>query len=752
MSSRLDLCAIVETWHDSADSTQLIGCAPPGFRYIENARQRTEAKQQTTHSNHGGVCLFYASHITAREVPLPVYKSGLEVLAVYTRGARRNALVTVLYWPGSKKVNNAFFDDLADVFERTSTFACPVVFVGDINIHLDVATDPDTVKFMSLIDSQGLIQHVSSPTHREGHLLDVFMTRSDCPVTALYVEPPMLSDHSFITATVDLQFGHGPPITTIRRRKWRQFNFAKFCDDLNESALLRDPPVDAAGLFLCYNETLQSLVDKHAPFADVRLHAHPNAPWYDAQCRAVKVKIRKLERAYRHHKSAAGLKAWRHQSSYMRHLFQRRYREYWRAAISDNAKDSKALWSKISALLKAPEAPSSTTMHTADAFAEHFRAKVDGIRTATSSAAQPVIDKRQCTGLETMREVTTEEITTLVNRAPVKHCALDPAPTWLVKRLLPHIAGTISLMCNASLAEGVFPSTLKQAIVKPRLKKPTLNPDDLNSYRPISNLSFISKVVERVVVARLNDHFVKQDLLPCRQSAYRANHSTETAIVAVYDEIVRAVDSGNMCVLVLLDLSSAFDTVDHDTLLQVLNRRFGVDGLALAWCTDYLSDRTQTFQAGSLQSGPHAVNCSVPQGSVLGPKKFIAYTEDLVTVIDRSELGHHLYADDTQLIKSVGITEIQRVIAALQNCILDIHSWCASRRLQLNPSKTEVIWFGSRASLHKAEDTDRALRVGSDVIQPVSSVRDLGVILDEELTMKKHISKMTSVAFQLDTS
>jgi len=119
------------------------------------------------------------------------------------------------------------------------------------------------------------------------------------------------------------------------------------------------------------------------------------------------------------------------------------------------------------------------------------------------------------------------------------------------------------------------------AIVKPRLKKPTLNHDDLNSYRPISNLSFISKVVERVVAARLSAHFESQDLLPSRQSAYRANYSTETAITAIYDQIVRAVDSGNMCVLVLLDLSSAFDTVDHETLLTVLHRRFGISGVAL---------------------------------------------------------------------------------------------------------------------------------------------------------------------------
>lgn len=431
----------------------------------------------------------------------------------------------------------------------------------------------------------------------------------------------------------------------------------------------------------------------------------------------------------------------------MRHFLNKRYVEYWRVAISNNVNDSKILWSKANALLKQPQAPSSTITHSANVFADHFRSKVDAIRTATLSTTKPKIDIRACTGLHTMKKVTAEEVTKVINRATVKHCSLDPAPTWLVKRLLPLLSGPISLMCNASLAEGVFPSTLKQAIVKPRLKKSTLDPDDLNSYRPISNLSFISKVVERVVADRFTEHVESQDLLPSRQSAYRAKHSTETAIAAVYDEIVRAVDSGHMCVLVLLDLSSAFDTVDHDTLLQVLNRRFGIDGLALDWCRDYLSDRTQTFQSGSLQSGPHTVSCSVPQGSVLGPKKFVAYTEDLVEVVNRHQLGHHLYADDTQLLKSVRLTEILPVIDTIQHCIRDIHSWCASRRLQLNPTKTEVIWFGSKANRRKTEDIDLALHVGSDAIRPAGVVRDLGVLLDEELTLKQHISKVTSVAF-----
>lgn len=746
IADRLHLCAVVETWHDSADSPCLIATAPPGYRYIEKSRPRKVADQLTINTNHGGLCLFYASFIGAREIPLPTYNSGLEALAVYVHGARRNALIIILYWPGSTAVTNAFFDDFSDILERTSTFGCPVILLGDINIHLDIVTDPDAVKFSTILDSHSLTQHISSATHRRGHTLDVFITTSDCPVASIVSEPPVLSDHSFISATVDLQFKHGQPVNIIRRRSWRQFNFDKFCNDLQNSALLISPPIDVTGLVDCYNKTLTDLLDKHAPFIPSKSRAHPNAPWYDRRCQLMKAETRRLEREYRMKKSELNLHMWRHQSRMLRFYLHKRYVEYWTEAINSNAGDSKALWSKISALLKAPQV-SSDIGHTADDFANHFQSKVNNIRVTTELDAEPEINRRRCNNLTVMRETTVQEITEIIAKAPSKHCSLDPVPTWLLKRLVPILAITLSNITNVSIREGVFPAVLKQAIVRPRIKKSTLNPDDLASYRPISNLSFLSKMIERIVSARFTEHAESQNLLPCRQSAYRTHHSTETAIAAVHDEIVRAIDGGNICALVLLDLSSAFDTVDHNTLLNVLNRRFGIKELTLDWFKSYLEDRTQTFHVGQHESGPHSVSCSVPQGSVLGPKEFVAYTEQIEEVISQHSVDHHLYADDTQLIKPAQLVDIPFVIDSLQQCVFELHRWCASRRLQLNPSKTEIIWFGSRSSLSKMEGIDLALHVGSDVIEPTSCVRDLGVFLDCELSMKQHIGKVASACF-----
>ena len=149
-------------------------------------------------------------------------------------------------------------------------------------------------------------------------------------------------------------------------------------------------------------------------------------------------------------------------------------------------------------------------------------------------------------------------------------------PTWLVKKFHHILAPVLSHLVNASLSQGIFPRDHKSALVHPLIKKVSLDPMDLKSYRPISNLSFVSKCLERVVVTQLSAHYAANGLLPSCQSAYRRYHSTETAVVKLHNDIARATDSGFVSALVLLDLSAAFDTVDFGILLDVKRNRFGV--------------------------------------------------------------------------------------------------------------------------------------------------------------------------------
>lgn len=211
--------------------------------------------------------------------------------------------------------------------------------------------------------------------------------------------------------------------------------------------------------------------------------------------------------------------------------------------------------------------------------------------------------------------------------------------------------------------------------------------------------------------------------------------------------MVRHIDNGDIGALVLLDLSSAFDTVNHDILSDILQQRFAVTDTCFSWFSNYLSDRTQSFSSGRHQTAFFPVQCSVPQGSVLGPVEFIAYTEDITTIFQRHGVPYHLYADDKQVYAFGRVGDLDVVRNKLVDCINDISAWCASRRLQLNSAKTELIWFGSRSNLHKMVSQNLTLAIGDCVIEPVNVVRDLGVMFDGELNLHDHIDNIARSCF-----
>ena len=201
-----------------------------------------------------------------------------------------------------------------------------------------------------------------------------------------------------------------------------------------------------------------------------------------------------------------------------------------------------------------------------------------------------------------------------------------------------------------SLTRGIFPSSFKTSFITPLLKGADLDPTDAKSYRPISNLPVISKLLERLVCKQLLMYLKESNLLPTLQSAYRQYHSTETAVLKVVSDILLALDSGNLSILALLDLSAAFDSIDHSTLLQRFRISYGIDGTVLDWITSYLSGRTQHVRLGETRSPSSSVGpIQLPQGSVLGPVFFIMYAADLQRLIEQHQLTPHGYADDTQI-------------------------------------------------------------------------------------------------------
>ena len=203
-------------------------------------------------------------------------------------------------------------------------------------------------------------------------------------------------------------------------------------------------------------------------------------------------------------------------------------------------------------------------------------------------------------------------------------------------------------LVNKSLQTGTFPDDLKVALVRPLLKKINLDLIEKN-YRPVSNLQFIGKLIERAVNNQLNEHITSNNLMEPMQSAYRAGHSTETALIKAKADILNAIDNKEVVCLVILDLSVAFNTVDHQILLERLKSMFALTGLVINWITSYLSGRFEKVVLGDAKSSSVPLSCGVTQGSILGPILFTLYTTPLGKIWTKHGVTYHLYAKVHQL-------------------------------------------------------------------------------------------------------
>jgi hypothetical protein len=325
-------------------------------------------------------------------------------------------------------------------------------------------------------------------------------------------------------------------------------------------------------------------------------------------------------------------------------------------------------------------------------------------------------------------------------------CPIDPIPTSLFLECLDELLPTITHIVNESLTSGVFPRPSKIAIVRTLLKKANLDQNVLKNFRPVSNLSFISKVIEKAVLQQLLSYLNNNSLLCSNQSAYRPSHSTETALLKVTSDLLIALDGGNVSLLTLLDLSAAFDTVDHEILLKTLSSHFGISGTALSWFQSYLSGRTQKVVIGECESTPVNLIHGVPQGSVLGPVLFVMYTKPLLTLIDNKSIPNQSFADDTQLYKYCSPSEIQSAVRSLQDCISAIREWMGCNKLKLNDDKKEALLLRPLRFFH-FHDMPHSICVGNTEVEFSTSARDLGYTISDTMSLDTHVTNVCRAAY-----
>jgi exonuclease III len=740
-----DVLLLTETWHTASTDAALVRCAPAGYSIVDEPRP----SRKTTTTNHGGVAAIINDDVTYRPLSAPFKPRTFESTCFSVTCSAVTVVVLLLYRPGSDDVTNDFFTELVKYLESLAMYKCQIIIAGDFNVHMEAARDPDAKRLQDILDSFRCTQHTPlAPTHKKGGTLDLVVTKSDQALEELQVDPPgILSDHSLISWHLPIQ--RQPPIVQQREvRSWAKVDREEFRAALLSSELCcPDQRPDAAeDYFEMYHRVLQTLADRFAPVRKIKVRRQRLALWMDEECRRQRRLSRKLERRYRRTQSPEDRQAWVDQERVRHQINRQKECAYWSAEIMLQAGQSKKLWRTFNSILgrdRAGTLPKSCP--SAQQFLDFFNEKVAAVRRSTTGGAAQSSLPPAVETFDIFEPCSADEVRRTIMSAPSKSCPLDPLPTGVLKEFLPELVPFLTDLCNASLLQGCLPTSQRHAIILPRLKKANADPTDTKNYRPISNLTFMSKVVERLVCHQLTAFLDRHSLLPSQQSAYRRHHSTETAVLKIVSDILLAADRGEVTLLGLLDMSAAFDTVDHEVLLGRLQTSFGVRGTVLTWIESFIRGRTQEVVVEGQQSTTSVVVCGVPQGSVLGPILFLLYTADVTAIVARHGLRAHSYADDTDIYFHA---EAGSCLAQLSNvavCIDDINQWMSSNRLKLNAEKTQFTWLGTAQQLAKL-NTSR-ITLGSVDIQVSENVTCLGVVIDREVTFAEHIKRLAGKCF-----
>ena len=633
-----------------------------------------------------------------------------------------------------------------------------LLLVEDFNFHLEDSMDYDAKRFLTLLNSFGLIQHVTTPTHKDGGLLDLVITRSSEKILKeVKVTPPSFSDHGVVHFKLAIE---KPPYPQkrIQYRKLKLLDRDKFQSDIMESTLYSAPESSLYALVDQYNSVLSELLEKHAPVKQATITVRPSAPWYTESLDTEKRKRRQLERKYVSTKDEGDKLLFKEQCNRVNSMLLETRQVYYNSEIKKNEKNQKELFRIVDRLLHRrgePQLPShDSAAELANRFATFFTEKIEDIRSDLEQKRSTLSASEEAPDCETLllefEPASEEEVRQLIMQSATKSCNLDPIPTHLLKDCLTVLLPIITRIVNLSLSSCEVSDNMKHADILPLIKKVLLDCEILKNFRPVSNLCYISKVVERVVAKHLCSHLYINDLHDILQSAYKQYHSTETALVKVQNDILCAIDKKQSVLLVLLDLSAAFDTVDHSLLLQTLSLRMGIRGNALKWIESYLTGRTQSVCIDGHYSDKHVLKCGVPQGSVLGPILFTMYTQAIGDIVRKYEMSYHLYADDTQIYVVFKQSSLEAMSSArinMEQCISEVRSWMTRHLLKLNDDKTEFMLIQSRYTWYPLDAP--TLTVGQSQVEPSSEARNIGVIFDSHLSGEKHVNNMTKVAFFL---
>lgn len=734
--------ALSETWLPDSPGAAGAMATPKKFSlFHHNPRIDTRG---------GGVALICATKLTPKLLNIGTYPS-FESLVVQIKNPQPSILA-VIYRPDKNSTIKVFNDDFTDFLCKLSCLNKPILVMGDFNIHFNKPSQ-NLSHFKDTLEMFTLEQFVSSATHCHGNILDLVISSNT--ISSLEISNPYVSDHFLIKFKWSLPspIKVTPASISVSYRKLDQIDTLS----LNEDIVSLLPPCENLpstpdAVLQLISNSLSSSLNNHAPLIERNVRFRPQSQWFSNELRSKKQHRRACERK---------LQKANQQNHPNLQEFQNNYREathsyfrcmestrqnHSRSLIENSGNKPKTLFNVANKLLSSSNL--TEPFVSSNILSDFFVSKISDIRASITHGEVDELPPPDIPLLlKSLPFTSDEEVLKLLKSSNKTFSPLDPFPSKLISSISSTITPYLVKLFNCSFATGIFPKDFKHAFVKPLLKKPNLDPEKSSNYRPVSLLPFFSKLIERLVKTRINDHMSKFIKSETFQSGFKEFHSTETALLCVTNDLRLSADAGFVTFLILLDLSAAFDTLDHEILIERLMEFLGLREEALNWFKSYLENRSFQVQQGNDTAGSVPLDFGVPQGSVLGPLLFRIYILPLLVLLSNLNVSFHCYADDTQIYIPCKFSNIKSSVDSITSTYKLISDWLSNNYLKLNDNKSEIILIGTPNTVTQCKTVMSSLKLGTSDIEFSTSVKNLGIVFDENLSFVEHIKQCRKSSF-----
>lgn len=731
-----DILAINETWLGEGEEDK----APqvPGYRLRFCPRPA-----HIRGGRGGGVGFYIRKGIVARSCPHPTTHS-VEQMWTRVKVKGRELIVGTAYrppWQDPNQVLEALTESITS-FSRYDY----LVLVGDLNLDILTPDSSKTKLLLQFLYSLNLTQTVSEPTHFTNHsatLIDIVCTDARVRKTVVKYSPD-LGHHAMLQVELDIKKEkHIPRLVTYR--PLRNIILEQFASDLNSinwEYFIETTDVNI--LVPAFSNIVLKLFDLHAPLKTTKFKDPPQ-PWLTDTVKSM-IKIRD-----NYHTKYRALKSNSLRTCYkeMKHLviaaIISEKKAYFKEHINNNVKNPKKLWKNLKHTIlpnkKGSELP--PTFNDPDLINSHFL-NVPGEKHVSISQLSFYEHHRHCSGnMFSLVPVSEDIVMTVIRGLKSNAMGVDGISIEMIFMTLPESLKAITSIINKSITSGTFPEQWKVALVKPIPKNN--NPISCNDLRPISLLPCMSKILEKVVSLQLTKFLEDKNILPNVQSGFRKGHSTSTALLDVVDSLLAGQDCGMISILVLLDFSRAFDSINTSLLISKLSY-YGFDMQTVKWFHSYLKNRYQLVQlSNGTRSTLQPVPQGVPQGSILGPILFILYSSDIIRAINHCNF--HLYADDLQLYISTHTSNLDIAVEKMNSDLCRISDWSRNNSLVINPQKSKYMFIGTRQKLQNLQNYTANISVDGALVERVSEAKNLGLTMDSSLHFEKHVSESVRNCF-----